>query len=378
MHTYSLWISRWKGLGLGILLLILTEGSTVHDAAGQERACSIVEAEYLTWLANASTVNFGDLIETIELAPPREESWKQRVLRWRYGPDVYEGFFEQYKEQMVAVPLAVSGRTCLTAEAEWVLVFSDPRVAMEQMARGQWESVRVELRGMIEGKRLEHLTAETCPPNWRAASQDNNVVTDGGLGPYSLGEMECRILCEEAPCPAELGTCTPLEGRIDILANDQRIFWSDIEDLGRFLRRIPGAHPLVTLVQQVYTAYRAHVPESDTPDLKAIDFGAAGAYAALVNDDARRVRAEAALGWTRFFRAMWDPCLKARVMEQLAIAALEEPAQPYCLRNGSFLLTIAGTPYTATLMGQLAVSLNVAPSLPASAPISWFVNAEAQ
>lgn len=333
-----------------VLVLGWAMAGSGEGAAQTPAACADEQATSVIWLANASPVNFGDLDEVIELEPPPGETLKEALLRWRYGRDVYEGFFEPYREGAVQLPWPANPQeSCLTPEAEWVLVFPRPQAARAKMERDEWGVIEVELRGMMEGKHLELLTADSCPPPWKPASGGNNVVASVGMGPYTLEELECRLMCDTEACPSASAPCRPIEARIEISSGDQGLFWSRAADIRRLLERVPGPAPLTQLVRGVFGRHQQRYGRGSAVLLKAIDLSALRAQAALVNDPDRRHRAERALGISRFFRAVWDSCLKARVMQELAVEAVGQTRRPYCLGRQPFHLNMNGSAAGATL-----------------------------
>jgi hypothetical protein len=272
---------------LFFLLIISILSGCAHDTCKLNQTESQLPTNAL-WLANASAVDFEELDELqCQLNEPCGS-----VSR-------YEGFFGNYREGIFKIPENLQNGKCLSPEAEWMFYFSDPSQINFIIKDGkeptdeQISKLKIEVRGMIEGKWLDVLRDEARKPKWIQASGDNNVVTS----PINNKKIELTI--EELDEKLLDGSLYP---RIEIYRiqsgrEHQRyqdmIYFSSLTDLTtselfKGLRE-SSSKPVLVIVKSVISNFSRYKSKMDSDSvLRGINLSANGPHAALVNNPFRR------------------------------------------------------------------------------------------
>ncbi|MBL9155766.1 MAG: alpha/beta fold hydrolase [Verrucomicrobiales bacterium] len=276
------------------LLLEWVKGG--HRAAGfaAERPAELARPlpERGLWLANGSRVDFADLGEIDS----------QVYGRGREGTR-FEGFFAAAVEGRLMLPQPTRRDACLSPETEWVIMLRDPEATARalsapteagQLARLQ--SLPVELRGMIEGKWLDALRAETATvPNWIAASGGNNVIADRGQA-MSLGE----VFAHSQTSGTAIRVFRVSAGGMP-QAGDKPLFCSPASDIAASAQAVALAGlPEDFPVAAVRAALEQWVKSGGDPrQLRGVNLSALGKRDALVNEEKRHQAAKAPREWPR-------------------------------------------------------------------------------
>jgi hypothetical protein len=163
----------------------------------------------------------------------------------------YEGFFDPAVERGSVELEAARVDDVLCLEAEWC-------VLMDGLPERVDESTPVALQGLIEGKWMNRLLGTK---RWQPASVGNNLLADGPGIPTTLGALE----------GAAAGT---IEIVYESVRGERRRHSSTVADL--------RGHNIVGLVGDVVDFCRRNGDHAD-----AIDLGALGETAAVVNERAR-------------------------------------------------------------------------------------------
>ena len=285
--------------------------------------------ESLLWVSNASRVNFNDLYELHrEVGGP-----VGKVPR-------YEGFYDQYKEGSYKIPKNLQHGICLSPEAEWMIYFpinTQDEIKSLLADMTSWDkpkfndrirNLKIELRGMIEGKWLDVLRDESRKPNWIMASGDNNVVSN------SFNSRNSEITVKELDKRLKNGGSLP---RIAIykVHEDKRpdkgqkpMYFSSFDDLAKsdLIRGIleGNREPVLAIMKAVLKKYKTIPKDGSGSSLKGVNFSAKGDNAALVNNPQRIKLAENTpfytTGWyaLRYF-TMDPPRIGMRLITERAV-----------------------------------------------------------
>jgi hypothetical protein len=166
-------------------------------------------------------------------------------------PTRYEGFIDPNVERGSAAIVAERPDDALVVEAEWAIEFPDG--VPDEVD----PSTPVIIQGLAEGKWLNRLLGTKA---WQPASLGNNLIAAGPGIRSSLGALE-------------LGR--PGTVRLSYERADGRI-----QEHSSRLEAIPGNH-LLGLVREVLRV------SAENGGVEAIDLGALGEHAAVVNEPAR-------------------------------------------------------------------------------------------
>jgi len=271
------------------------------------------------WLANGSPVNFNDLYELgHELTKLNQEIQKDHSKSGFNSslPIRFEGFLDTYNEGSYGILSQDQSGKCLSPEAEWLIYFppetraeinailSDFESLDDESIKEKLRKLRVELRGMIEGKWLDVLRDEGRKPNWISASGKNNVVSElyaaTGLE-LTIDNLDKAIFLQSGAYfnherfPKIIKIFKKTVGSATSYSNEH-IYCSTIQDLissalfKPFLAR--GGEPVLAITYLVLEKIVKVTPEFSGRNLAGINLSAHGDYAALVNSPERREDAQ--------------------------------------------------------------------------------------
>lgn len=275
----------------------------------------VVPSRPVIWLANGSLVNFKDLYELGgDLSRLNPGIYKAHAnTRTNSSANIrFEGFLDSYHESSYQIPNHYQPGKCLSPEAEWLIFFpSDTRKEIntilsslkdldDESLKAKVRRLRVELRGMIEGKWLDVLRDESRKPNWKTASGKNNVASSTydttGLV-LSIGDLDNAFKVksgnyfnhEKFPQKIEISRRPK-----DSLASTSQdpIYYSTLSDLLSSALIKPfleaDGEPVLAITEVVLRKIAEIVPIPSEVNLAGINLSAQGDYAALVNSPARR------------------------------------------------------------------------------------------
>lgn len=248
------------------------------------------------WLANGSQVDFEGLDELEAQIFGRGITTLGVDERGKEVPlPRFEGFFDDYVEGSYIIPRSRQMGSCLSPEAEWALVFSDPAQLnavycdtdpsrIDERIR----ALRVEFRGMIEGKWLDVLAREAKHPQWIPASGGNNVVTPSGWR-TTIGELDAGAL----PRPTQVSVYRVARGGSPTPGEDPLFFSTlgDVRDSDHFKAlsaNSKGAPPFFSITRAVLERFHQRTNGAQLSQLRAINLSAMGKRSALVNSPERR------------------------------------------------------------------------------------------
>ena len=214
-----------------------------------------------------------------------------------------EGAFEELRTGNVAAPMepawlpdGYKGRQpctgLLTPEVEWVLVFPDANaLSMCLNGKGDWASLTIEIRAMIEGKWFDALLEDSDGgAKWRRASLGNNVVALHGFT-TKLGSLEAYLQNPDAPgfdrFRALWAEAQP--GNVSELCRPK--YTSRFSDYaaGELNVRLQKVHPGVAM-RYLIVKINERLPEGHAKTA-AINLSCFGSTPALVSKPCRRIRA---------------------------------------------------------------------------------------
>ena len=298
-------------------------GCTAVTSKSNERTGSLL------WVSNASRVDFDDLYELHrEVSGPAG-----KVSR-------YEGFYDQYIEGLYKIPKNLQHGICLSPEAEWMIYFPHSTLVEIESLLGDmtsWDKpstndrfrkLKIELRGMIEGKWLDVLRDESRKPKWIMASGYNNLVSK----PFNSKQSEITVeeldqrLKDGGPLPRMAIYKVHKDMRPD--KGQKPIYFSSFDDLAKS-DLITGIlegnrEPVLAIMKAVLKEYKTIPKDDSRSSLKGINFSAKGDNAALVNNPQRIKLAENTpfytTGWyaLRYF-TMDPPRIGMRLITERAV-----------------------------------------------------------
>ncbi len=226
----------------------------------------------LIWLSNTSRVSFEDILKLNTDDHPEIEEL-----------EMFEGFYEEAKIGKLPYSVNEKEGECLSPEAEWVFYYPEPAQLVEALRTGEWGNVKVYLTGMIEGKRLDVLNRTLKCPVWISASGGNNVIAQPReTEPLLLSELEKVLDKKNRSVFASMAVfCVDKNGKL----GEEPLYTSTTDDLKEnLLNKIPS-RPVYSITKAVMDELiEQKSADSDKAQLVAINLGAQGQKAALVNN----------------------------------------------------------------------------------------------
>lgn len=255
----------------------------------------------LYWVSNASRVNFDDLYELHEeISSPVDK----KVSR-------YEGFYDQYREGIYEIPKNLQHGICLSPEAEWMIYFPPEtqekiKLLMNNIAswntpktNNEFRNLKIELRGMIEGKWLDILRDESRKPKWIIASGDNNVVSKSVSYKrleFTVEQLDQRLK-DSSYGNGLLPRIAIFRSQNDKQPDEQKpIYYSSFGDLAHsdLIKAIiqGNREPVLAIIKAVLKKFKSTDYYNSEKSIEGINFSANGKNAALVNSEERIKKAQ--------------------------------------------------------------------------------------